>query len=207
MSRTLTRSRLLTVALLVPGCLRPPEVIGTTITATDSGGASGGPLSTTTGDDQGASTTTAPASTTGIPSGAYGSACDLVGFPPVINYTAISPQPNCDGGICLLVIAEKYQCEDDIDCQMNLDPAAKCDEGLCDVSASALLDETRCTQTCETVEDCPPIPGCVNGLICSVFLVSDELCCQKVCGCTDSLFLSGVMSLQMLCDEEPDICG
>ncbi|MFY0532498.1 hypothetical protein [Nannocystis pusilla] len=128
------------------------------------------------------------------------------GFSSVINYTAISPQPDCDGGICLLVIDEKYQCETDLECQ-NLDPAAKCDEGLCDVSADVLLDETRCTQTCETVEDCPAIPGCMTGLICSVFLVSDELCCQKVCGCQDSLYVPGVMSLQMLCDEEPDFCG
>lgn len=203
MPRIITRSLLLTVALLTPGCLQPPEVIGATITATDSGGAG----STTTGDGQGASTTTAPDTTTGAPSGAYGSACDLVGFPPVINYTAISPQPSCDGGICLLVIDEEYQCETDLECQMNVDPASSCDGNICDVSAAVLAEDTRCTQTCETVEDCPPIPGCMTGLICSSFLVSDELCCQKVCGCKDSLFLSGVMSLQTICDEEPDFCG
>ncbi|MCY1005156.1 hypothetical protein OV079_06130 [Nannocystis pusilla] len=202
MPRIIHRSLLLTVALLVPGCLRPAEVIGATITATDGEGT----LSATTDDGQGASTTTVQDSTTGLPSGAYGSACSLKGFPPILNATAISPQPDCDGGICLLIIDEKYQCELDVDCQ-DLDPAAKCDEGLCDVSADVLLDETRCTQTCETVEDCPEIPGCMTGLICSVFLVSDELCCQKVCGCKDSLYVPGVMSLEMLCNEEPDWCG
>lgn len=203
MPRIITRSLLLTAALLVPGCLQPPEVIGVTITATDSGGAA----STTTGDGQGASTTTAPDSTTGAPSGAYGSVCELVGFPPVLNFTAISPQPACDGGICLLVIDEKYQCETDLECQTNVGPASSCDGNICDVSPAVLLEDTRCTQTCETVEDCPEIPGCMTGLICSSFLVSDELCCQKVCGCKDSLFLSGVMSLQMICDEEPEFCG
>ena len=205
MARIITGSLLLVVALLVPGCLQPPEFVGETVTASDSG-ASGGSLATTSGDDAGASTRTAPGSTTGLPSGAYGSACDLAGAPPILNYTAISPQPACDGGICLLVIDAKYQCEDNLQCQTNVDDASVCDGGICTVSPTVLLEDSRCTQPCQTVEDCPEIPGCMTGAICTSFLVSDELCCEKVCGCQDSLYLPGFMSLQMICDEMPEFC-
>ncbi|PCC70200.1 hypothetical protein SAMN02745121_03479 [Nannocystis exedens] len=203
MSRIITRSLLLPVALVVPGCPLTPEIIGETVTTS---GASGGSASATTDDDPGASTTTVPTgTTTSLPSGAYGSACALAGFPPIINHSAITPQPACDGGICLLVIDAKYQCESDLDCETNVGEGVACEEGYCDVSPAVILEEgSRCTQTCETVADCPEIPGCMSGAICSSFMVSGELCCQKVCGCIDSLYVSGVMSLQMLCDEMPD---
>ncbi|MDC0722052.1 hypothetical protein [Nannocystis bainbridge] len=200
MARVLTRSLLVTVALIVAGCPLTPEFVGATITTTDSG-ASGEPVATTTGPDEGASTTTAPGDTTGLPGGAYGSVCELVGSRPIINFTAISPQPACDGGICLLVIDKAYQCEADPDCGAD----APCDGGICSVSKAMLAEGQRCTQGCEAVADCPPIPGCMTGATCSTVLVSDELCCQKVCVCKDSAYLPGLESLQMLCDEEPEL--
>ncbi|WP_434418116.1 hypothetical protein [Nannocystis pusilla] len=204
MSRIIPRSLLFTVALVVAGCPLTPEIIGETVTASDSG-AGGSSTSATTGDGQGVSTTTASGSTTtDLPSGAFGSACELVGFPPVINHSAITPQPACDSGICLLVVDKKYQCESDLDCETNVGDGVACDEGYCDVSPAVILEGARCTQTCETAADCPEIPGCTSGAICGSFMVTGELCCQKVCGCIDSLYVPGVMTLQMLCDEMPD---
>lgn len=204
MSRIILRSRLITFALVVSGCPLTPEIIGETVTATDSG-TGGSSVPATTGDEQGASSTSAPSgATTDLPSGEYGSACSLIGLPPVINHSAISPQPACGGGICLLVIDAKYQCESDLDCETNVGDGVACDEDYCDVSPAVILEDARCTQTCETAADCPGIPGCTSGAICSSFMVTGELCCQKVCGCSDSLYVPGVMSLQMLCDEMPD---
>jgi hypothetical protein len=200
MSRILTRSLLITAALVALGCPLTPEIIGETVTATDSGS-----VSATTRDEQGASSTSAPSgATTDLPSGAFGSACNLVGFPPVINHSAITPQPACDSGICLLVIDKKYQCESDLDCATNLGGGLACDEDYCDVAPAVILKDAHCTQTCETAADCPELSGCTSGAICSSFMVTGDLCCQKVCGCIDSLYVPGVMTLQMLCDEMPD---
>lgn len=206
MSRIITRALLLTALLAGPGCVLTPEIVGETLSISDSG-ASEDSLSTT-GEDPGATVTTAQDDTASPPSGVYGSPCDLQGFPPVLNYTAISPQPACDDGICLLVIDGKYQCTDDGDCEANVGAGSVCDEGdVCDVAPAVLLEDARCTRTCELDEDCPAIPGCTSGATCSPMVVSGELCCQKVCACKDSLYLSGVMSLQMVCDENPEFCA
>ena len=206
MSHIITRSLLLTPVLAAPGCGLTPEIVGETLTMADSG-ATDDPLATT-GDEPGATLTSAQDGTAGPPSGAYGSACDLEGFPPVLNFTAISPQPACDGEICLLVIDEKYLCGSDPECEANVGAGSVCEEdGICSVAPSVLLADARCTQTCETDEDCPAVPGCMSGTTCTSFVVSGELCCQKVCACEDSLYLPGVMSIQSVCDEMPEFCA
>lgn len=206
MSRFITRSLLLTVALTAAGCPLTPEIIGETITTTsDAQGGStttGQGVPTTTGQDA----TTGQTTTTGVSDGAFGASCQLLGFPPVLNHTAVSSQPACDGGICLTIIAET--CGTDLECEVNVGEGSVCDtDGICTVTPALVAKHSRCTQTCEIVEDCPAIPGCMSGTSCSTVVVSDELCCQKVCLCNDYAYLPGIMSLQELCDDEPGLCA
>lgn len=203
MSRILTRSLLLTVALSAAGCLLTPESIGETLPTGDAQGASTTTgESITTGDD----ITTGEGVTTGVAEGAYGSSCQVLGFPPVLNHAAISVQPACDGGICLTIIAGA--CETDLECETDVGEGSVCGEdGTCTATPALIAEHSRCTRSCETVADCPAIPGCATGSTCSTVVVSGELCCEKVCLCNDHAFLPGIMSLQELCDEQSDLCG
>lgn len=210
MPRSFSRPLLLIVALTGAGCPLTPEIVGETLPTT--GDAQG--ASTTTGGDTtaGEGVTTGDGPTTGQTTGAggadgaYGSSCRLMGSPPVINHTAVSPQPACDGGICLTIIAD--ECANDLECEVNVGEGSTCDvEGICTVTLALVDKHSRCTQTCETVEDCPAIPGCATGITCSAVVVSGELCCQRVCLCDDDAYLPGIMSFQELCDDEPGLCA
>lgn len=213
MPHPMLRWSLLAVALAGPGCLLPPEIVGSTITTSAGGetdklpGSSasatlpGEGLTSTSGSEPSTSATTGPAGA------AYGSACELVGLGPDIQFTSISPQPSCEDGICLLVYDQSRPgCASDLQCT-DEDDGPCADNGVCNLSPAFLEANARCTRTCESVADCPPIPGCQTGLTCGTMTVLGELCCQRVCACNDLLEPAAPASLDMLCALDPEQCS
>jgi hypothetical protein len=191
---------LLAVAAVAPACVLSPEFVGATLTeaasnasavsattVVDEGSSVGsttvGEDVTTTGTGSGAGTTTeAPAA------GAYGSFCELAGITYDPQRTVIVPQPDCDGGICLLVSDDgPLACNFDLECAEEAEGSACGQNGLCDLPPAFLEANTRCTRTCEHDEDCPDLPGCTTGFRCATITFLGPLCCQKVCACKDHL--------------------
>jgi hypothetical protein len=209
MSRITTTSLLLTALL---GCPPPPEVIGETLpTVGSDSDESIGDSTTTTGDASSTSTTAVEGSTgaTTDPSGGiYGSFCELIDPPHPDISPVPSPQPLCDGDICVLVKEAPFLCFGDAECVEEKGVGSECDDdGFCTETPDFLAENTRCTQACETIADCPPIPGCTTGLTCAPATMLGPLCCQKLCLCNDHLDIPWVTSIQTTCDDDPELCS
>lgn len=223
--RVLLRTSLL-AALSGSACLLDPDIIGATITTTttttatitasDTGandpttGANDpttgaldpttGALDPTTADD-GADTTSEP-----LPEGAYGAPCELAGMQFPFLDTEVTLQPACDDGICALVQDDLQVCQIDEHCQQN-DPASACNAAtFCELSPAFVAENSRCTRTCESVEDCPAMAGCETGVTCSVLTLAGDLCCQKMCACLDHLIPVLQAANQSTCDDDPGVC-
>jgi hypothetical protein len=212
----------LLLAFALAACPLPPDFVGETLPERTTGDATavtgaetgvsvttvvedpttttpGG--STTTGDETGASTAT------GSPASAYGSFCELVGAGPDLQQTVIVPQPECDGGICLLVSdAGPLACTLDEQCEEEAAGSVCAGNGLCNLSPAFIEANARCTQLCETDEDCPAVPGCATGLRCTPITLLDSLCCQRVCACKDHLSDPQADSIEATCAGDPELC-
>lgn len=194
------RALLLAASSLASACVLTPEVIGETLTNTDAG----------TGETDVAGASDSVGTTSAGPgSGAYGSPCALVGAPKDLQITAISPQPACDAGICLLVDDHApWVCEVDASCEVDEGPGSVCgDNGLCNLTPSFVEDNARCTETCELDTDCPQIPGCVEGVACATITNIGALCCAKVCACKDYLNPTQAATAEANCIADPDFCA
>lgn len=196
LSHLLRRALLLASSLLAPACVLTPEVIGDTLTGASTG-------ETGVGATDGVGTTSA-----GPESGAYGSPCALVGAPKDLQITAISLQPACDAGICLLVNDRgPWVCEEDASCAVDEGPGSVCGEnGFCNMTPSFVEENTRCTATCEVDTDCPELPGCVAGPACATITNIGELCCAKVCACQDHLNPAQTATAEANCVADPEFC-
>lgn len=204
------------LSLLFFGCVLTPEVVGESL-STD------GPVSNTTPGTEGATTdgndsvgtessvtnvsvTTlvSESGTTHVPGeGEYGGPCELA-FDYPIEAKAVTPQPDCDGGICLFMWdQEPPPCTDDSDCPA---PWATCGGTHCILDQDVVASESRCTQSCEEDSDCPVIPGCAEGAVCVPVTKLGELCCAKMCACSDHLSVGEWQSLAQQC-QEPGSCG
>ena len=206
------RKLLLSLALLaLGGCDLKRELVGETLTgpgpdgASTTSGLTGGDA--TDGDD---SMTTSP--TTGAPDG---TPCEFgppesfeEGTPPMpdapTNYGGgrmLSPGPDCAGGVCLYAAdVQPPNCDDDATCAGDERLSGSCGEFQCDVDPTWAEAHTTCTRTCEAATDCPAIPGCTGGPVCTVVSRLGSLCCQKVCACRDELSESTSQELEMDCD-------
>lgn len=215
MSQPITRSLLLAVMLVAPACILTPEIIGETLTTAASGENDDSATSvdepSTTGTAESTSSASVGASSTSAApqDGAYGSACTIEGLNPNAQFSALTQDPACDGGICLVVNNEAAPaCDGDPDC-IDQGEGATCGEnGICHRESAFIEENTHCTQTCEVAEDCPAIPGCMTGVSCSVFsLLDDELCCKKICACNDRLDFELVKNFETACIDNPGMCG
>lgn len=223
MSRVTTPSLLL-VALATAGCPLPPEVIGETLT-TPGSGATGESVGDSTTTTAGGNSTSIEGSTTGEDSlgeatggdsgattdwsgGVYGSYCELLDPPYTLLSPVVSPQPLCDGDICVLVKDAPFACFGDAECVEEKGAGSQCDDdGWCTETAEFLAANTRCTQTCESLADCPPIPGCTAGITCGPAITIGPLCCQKMCLCNDHLYIPTVTSNEQSCVGDPEFCS
>lgn len=211
MSRVIIRSLLLAVVLAGTACLLAPEYVGATIT-TGGSGKSDDTLgdSDPTSLDSGMSVTTdgVVSSTSMDPAlTPYGSSCELVGLGADIVFTAITLQPLCEGGICLLVNdMPPLQCEEDSECAEQTEGSVCEQHGFCALPPAFVEANSRCTQTCVTAEDCPEIPGCTTGVSCTVFINIGDLCCQRVCGCNDHRYPPYEDSMEETCENYPEQC-
>lgn len=213
-------TRRITASLLIialTGCPLTPEVIGDTLTTTagSGDGESLGAGTTTAGGD--GSTTVITGSTgagedltgaTTESSGVYGSFCELADLSPPLLSPVSAPQPLCEGDICVLVADPPFACSGDDECVEEKGEGSQCDAaGWCTETDAFLQTNTRCTQACETIADCPAIPGCATGLTCAPGTMIGPLCCQKMCLCNDHLDKTWVTSVQQNCDNDPDMCS
>ncbi|WAS90657.1 hypothetical protein [Nannocystis punicea] len=211
MSRVIIRSLLLAVVLAGTACPLAPEYVGATLTTGGSGMSvdtlgdseptSLDPGMSVTTDGGVSSTSMDPALTP------YGSSCELVGLGADIVFTALSLQPLCEGGICLLVHdVPAPQCEEDAECAAQTEGSVCEQHGLCTVPSAFVEANSRCTQTCATDEDCPDIPGCATGVSCTIFINIGDLCCQRVCGCNDHRYPPYEESMEDICAKYPEQC-
>ena len=175
------------------GCDLKKEVVGETLpgAATDDG--------STSVDATDSGVTTDPP-TTGAPDGAP---CEL-GPPEVFEEGAmpeptagieygggpiVTPGPACAGEVCLYGASfDPPNCESDAQCAGDERLLGSCGEFQCDVDPAWGEAHTTCTRTCEVDTDCPAVPGCVEGPVCTAISKLGSLCCQKVCGCRDELY-------------------
>ncbi|MEZ4450546.1 MAG: hypothetical protein R3B09_13785 [Nannocystaceae bacterium] len=204
---------ILLLALLTPlaaACPLKPEIIGETFTTADEGATE----SDTDADTDAATTTSASATTEGSASDSstssapgldYGEPCEFEGLGPTIEVTAMSPQPACAGGICLLVHDAILPCEDDAVCIDDPDHGACGADDLCTLAPEYVAEHARCTQTCDDVSECPPIPGCAE-VVCGPIALLGELCCQKVCACLDGTSSGDMASREAQC-ADPGACS
>ncbi|WAS99265.1 hypothetical protein [Nannocystis punicea] len=191
---------LLAVAAVAPACVLSPEFVGATLTEAASNGTAasattvveeGASVSSTTAVESVTTGTPTTSATSGVPAaGAYGSFCELAGITFVPESTVITPQPECDGGICLVVSDDgPLACDFDFECAEEAEGSVCApSRGFCTLSPAFLEANTRCTQTCELDEDCPDLPGCATGFRCATITFLGPLCCQKVCACKDHLY-------------------
>ncbi|MCY1004048.1 hypothetical protein OV079_00375 [Nannocystis pusilla] len=208
------------ICLLLAGCVLTPEVVGESL-STD------GPVSISSVGTEGSATditatteynesagtessvTNISATTLVVETGAiepepgeYGGPCELA-FDYPIEAKAVTPQPDCDGGICLFMWdQEPPGCTDDSDCAA---PWATCGGTHCILDQEVVASESRCTQTCDEDADCPVIPGCAQGPACVPVTRLGELCCVKMCACSDHLSVGEWKSLAQEC-QEPGSC-
>ncbi len=205
--------RILPIPLIaaLSGCVLDPEVIGATLpTAAPDGPGDVGDASATNAGSDGETGTTDPTTgedgvsdTSAAPEpGAYGGSCELAGlmYPPLD--TDVTPQPACEGGICSLVQDDLKVCQTDEQC-----PDSVCSGNtFCELSPAFIAANSRCTRTCESVDDCPPMFGCQTGVTCTVLTISGDLCCVKMCACRDHI--SGILQAanQSTCVSEPEVC-
>ena len=231
-SMTHCTSLLPMICLLLAGCVLTPEIVGESLstdgpvsnsdgmTTTESGGSAGTESSvthvsaTTDGNvsvgtegpvtNVSVTTLVSESGTTYVPGeGEYGGPCELA-FDYPIEAKAVTPQPDCDGGICLFMWdQEPPGCTDDSDCPA---PWATCGGTHCILDQDVVASESRCTQTCEEDSDCPVIPGCAEGAVCVPVTKLGELCCAKMCACGDNLSVGEWKSLEQEC-QEPGFCG
>jgi hypothetical protein len=209
------------LSLLFAGCVLTPEVVGeslstdgavsassvgtegsvTHITATTDDNESVGTESSVT--NVSATTLVSESGTTHVPAdGEYGAPCELA-FDYPIEVKAVTPQPDCDGGICLFMWAQKPpRCTDDSDCPA---PWATCGGTHCILDQDVVASESRCTQTCDEDTDCPDIPGCAEGPACVPVTSLGELCCAKMCACRDHLSNGESQQLEQQC-QAPGFC-
>lgn len=191
----------LLAALWGAACVLDPEFIGATLTTTATITASEtGATVPTTGDEGASATSSAPSE------GAYGVPCELVGVELALLDTWVTLQPACDDGICALVQDELRVCQTDEQCTQD-DPGSACSFGtFCELSPAFIAANSRCTRTCEVVDDCPAMQGCKAGVTCSVLTLSGDLCCQKMCVCLDHLNPVLQAANQTTCNNEPEPC-
>ena len=78
-------------------------------------------------------------------------------------------------------------CESDAQCSGDARLSGTCGEFQCEVAQTWGEAHTTCTRTCEVDTDCPAVPGCVQGPVCTPIAKLGSLCCQKICGCRDEL--------------------
>lgn len=217
MPRAFINKTWLLAALLAAGCPLPPEVIGETLTtlgggdsdesvgATTTTGASTTDIAGNTGATVGDDVTGA---TTEWQGGAYGAYCELIDPPHPLLSPVPSPQPLCDGDICVLVKEAPTTCFTDAECVEYKGVGSECDaDDFCTETPAFLAENTRCTQTCDTVADCPPIPGCTSGVTCAPGTLIGPLCCTKMCLCNDYLYIPGVMSNLVACNNDSSFCS
>lgn len=182
------------------GCVLKSEVVGNTYPAGDDTSTSAGSSSSDTDG------------MTGLTGGdtedalAYGDACELA--TPLVQVTALSEQPLCPGQLCLLVHDEiPPSCATDDDCAEASPDHGECNENdLCGLSPAYIDDHARCTQTCEDVSECPPIPGCESGPTCVVIARLGAYCCQKICACADEVDVGTAMERELQCSD-PGACS
>ncbi|WP_434425442.1 hypothetical protein [Nannocystis pusilla] len=135
--------------------------------------------------------------------GEYGAPCELA-FDYPIEAKAVTPQPDCEGGICLFMWAQEPPgCTDDSDCPA---PWATCGGTHCILDQDVVASESRCTQTCDQDADCPDVPGCQSGAACVPVSSIGELCCVKMCACNDHLSVGQTQQLAQQC-QAPGFCG
>jgi hypothetical protein len=218
MSPLIKISPILAALLAAAGCPPLPEVIGETLTTP--GGGDGDSVGDATTTGAGASTTVIEGSTaatlgddltgaTTDPSGgAYGSYCELIDPPHPLLAPVVSPQPLCEGDLCALVKDAPLACFTDAECIEEKGVGSECDaDDFCTETPAFLAENTRCTQACVTVADCPPIPGCMTGATCAPGTMLGPLCCQKMCFCNDHLDIPWVTSIQQTCADDPELCS
>ncbi|WP_096331618.1 hypothetical protein [Nannocystis exedens] len=216
------------LSLLFAGCVLTPEIVGDSLStdgivtsagatteSIDSAGteSSATHVSATTeshdshGSATSATSTTAAVSTSNgtsyVPGESeYGAPCELA-FDWPIEAKAVSPQPDCEGGICLFMWDQAPPwCADDSDCPA---PWSTCDGGHCLLDQGFVAETSRCTQTCDADAECPDIPGCQTGVACVPVSSIGELCCAKICACRDHLSAGQTQQLEQQC-QEPGFC-
>ncbi|WP_434427804.1 hypothetical protein [Nannocystis pusilla] len=213
---------LLLLAFALAACPPPPDFVGETLPGRTTGDATAvpgpetgvsvttvvqDPTTTTTGGSTTTSDETGTSAGTGAPASAYGSFCELVGAGPDLQQTVIVPQPACDGGICLLVSdAGPLACTLDAQCEEEAAGSVCADNGLCNLSPGFVEANARCTQLCETDQDCPAVPGCATGLRCTTITLIGPLCCQRVCACEDHLSGPQADDAEAICAGDPELC-
>ena len=189
-----TRKLLIALALLSPGGCEPKrEVVGETL---PDAGTSGAATSEPTTDV--VVTTDDP--TTGAPDGAP---CELAPGELVedsamneptaagIEYGGgpmVSRSPTCAGEVCLYgADFDPPNCDSDAPCAGDERLTGSCGEFQCDIVPAWGEAHTTCTRTCEADDDCPALPGCAQGPVCTAIDRLGSLCCQKLCACRDEL--------------------
>lgn len=206
------------LCLLFTGCVLTPEIVGDSLSTDGPVGTAGATtevidsagtessatnVSATTESHDSHGSATSATSTTAVGGGApYGSPCELA-FDWPIEAKAVSPQPACEGGVCLFQWDQAPpSCEDDSDCPA---PWSTCDGTHCLLDQGFVAEESRCSQTCDEDAECPAIPGCQTGAACVPVSSIGPLCCARICACRDHLSAGQTQQLEQQC-QEPGFC-
>lgn len=213
---------LLSLSLLtLAACDLKPEVVGATLSGANAE-ESVGEVSTSgdTGDagDAGPSTVTVSTADTSPTTGPAddGAPCELapenieegqpgcpgVDCPSQPDYSGgpiVATDLACAGEICVFAgEVESKQCDVPEDCASD-ERFYDCVEGMCVVEAAWGEAHTGCTRTCELATDCPALPGCAAGPVCTAVALIGSLCCEKVCACGDELSESWLADRELAC--------
>lgn len=191
--------------LLFGACDIKPELVGATLPDAGAEGASD------TGDASDPSSDGEP--TTAAPDGApcelgpsevyeEGSMVPEPGAP--VEYGAgpiVTPGPACAGEVCLYAAhVDPPNCTDDAACGGDERLSGSCGEFQCEVAPAWGEAHTTCTRLCEVDTDCPAVPGCVEGPVCTPISRIGSLCCKQVCACRDELSEEGLAEIAFACN-------
>lgn len=133
--------------------------------------------------------------------GDVGAPCDHGSVNPPQSLTVSFPATSCNELICIYGDNRKpsvQSCDDDSDCNAGLkgEPPFRCEKGRCQVKPTVYLQNSMCSRSCETDDDCKrkgiwnyqhKDNGCKKGFACRRLQSRGSLCCVKLCVCTDQV--------------------
>ena len=202
--------------LLVGACDLKPEFVGATLP--DAGGASttddtttgnttgDAPTGDATGSSPGATTTAAPDGTPcelGPAEAWEETAMPDPDAPIEYNVLTVTQSTDCAGGVCLFAAhVNPPSCKNDSECAGDVRLTGICGEFQCEVDTAWGEAHTTCTSTCEVDTDCPVVPGCVEGPICTVVSKLGSQCCKKLCACRDELSEGDLENVEWDCQSQ-----